>query len=239
MNRPTTCYMCDAQPTSVEHVPPKCLFPAQKDLPPGVVLRHQLITVPSCDAHNGAKSKDDLYLQYALVFAIPTNVIGRNHFAAAVRRRIDERPALATAMMENPQPVVAVDKATGIAERTVAVDIDRARLDGVLEHVGRGLHFHHFGTQWTGPLQVHPEFLMTSLDPAVAPALNAPRERFVERLNEAFAQVPFHGANPDVFRYQVIGATSDTPTFMRLHFYGDVKVTLIFNAFDPETAAPV
>lgn len=63
----THCYMCEATATSVEHVPPRCLFPEQKDLPSGVNLRKQLITVPSCEAHNTSKSKDDEYLLYALL----------------------------------------------------------------------------------------------------------------------------------------------------------------------------
>ena len=65
---PATCYMCTSAATSVEHVPPRCLFPEQKDLPIGVDLRKQLITVPSCDIHNSRKSKDDEYLFYASEF---------------------------------------------------------------------------------------------------------------------------------------------------------------------------
>ena len=59
-----TCYMCSAPKTSVEHVPPKGLFPKSKDLPAGMNLRKQLITVPACDLHNTEKSHDDEYLMY-------------------------------------------------------------------------------------------------------------------------------------------------------------------------------
>lgn len=52
-----TCYMCDLSATSVEHVPPKCMFPEFKDAK--VDLRRKLITVPSCDDHNAKKSRDD------------------------------------------------------------------------------------------------------------------------------------------------------------------------------------
>lgn len=45
-----TCYMCEAAPTSREHVPPKCLFPESKDVN-GQNFRENLITVPSCDIH--------------------------------------------------------------------------------------------------------------------------------------------------------------------------------------------
>ena len=30
------CYMCEKLATSVEHIPPQCLFPEQKDLPDGI-----------------------------------------------------------------------------------------------------------------------------------------------------------------------------------------------------------
>lgn len=55
-----TCYMCDAEATTVEHVPPKCIFPESKDLSSTDKLldfRKQLITVPSCDDHNGKNQK--------------------------------------------------------------------------------------------------------------------------------------------------------------------------------------
>jgi len=40
------CYMCGAPAVSKEHVPPKCIFPEQKDIA-GQNFRDGLITVPS------------------------------------------------------------------------------------------------------------------------------------------------------------------------------------------------
>lgn len=230
--------MCEAPMTSMEHVPPRCFFPAAKDLPAGVSLRENLITVPSCDAHNGAKSKDDLYLLYSVIFSLPTNDVAKNHFAAAVMRRIEERPALVNNLMGTYTRVVAVDTQTGAAQSTVAINIDGNRLDGSLAHLARGLHFHHLGAKWTGPIMVHTEFLLGSIDPADAREVNAPRERIVRQFDQAFAGDAFHGNNPDVFRYQVKAATADVPTMMRLHFYGDVKVSLIFAGASPGDGAP-
>ncbi len=82
----TTCYMCDEKSTSSEHVPPKCLFPEEKDLPPGVDLRKSLITVPSGDLHNSKKSSDDEYLLYCLVMSIPSNEIAKKLFLTKVMR---------------------------------------------------------------------------------------------------------------------------------------------------------
>ena len=52
--------MCDRNAVSSEHVPPKNLFPEQKDV--GKDYRQYLITVPSCEIHNNHKSKDDEFL---------------------------------------------------------------------------------------------------------------------------------------------------------------------------------
>lgn len=58
-----TCYMCDELATTVEHIPPKCIFPETKDLEDKTLnLRKKLLTVPSCTLHNNAKSGDDEYL---------------------------------------------------------------------------------------------------------------------------------------------------------------------------------
>ena len=59
MPQPRTdkCYYCGEPAMSEEHVPPKCLFPEQKDT--GKDYRKNLITVPSCDKHNAGKSCDD------------------------------------------------------------------------------------------------------------------------------------------------------------------------------------
>ena len=57
-----SCYFCGNVATGVEHVPPKCFFPRGK--------RDNLITVPSCDAHNQEKSKEDEYIRAILLASI-------------------------------------------------------------------------------------------------------------------------------------------------------------------------
>ena len=89
-----TCYMCEKLETGVEHVPPRCLFPKQKDLPAGVDLRKQLITVPACDEHNTCKSQDDEYLLYLLVINLPANETAKNQFFTKIMRSIQLNPGL-------------------------------------------------------------------------------------------------------------------------------------------------
>jgi hypothetical protein len=51
-----TCYMCDRDASSREHVPPAAFFPEQKESPDGKDYRRNLITVPSCSKHNYEKT---------------------------------------------------------------------------------------------------------------------------------------------------------------------------------------
>lgn len=81
------CYMCEQAATSREHVPPRCLFPESKDMG-GAQYRENLITVPSCDVHNMAKSRDDEFLMVSLAGIIGNNSIGYRHKFGKVNKAI-------------------------------------------------------------------------------------------------------------------------------------------------------
>src|SRR4051812_18866897 len=112
--------MCPAEATSVEHVPPRGLFPKEKDLPVGVNLRKQLLTVPSCDLHNSEKSKEDTYLRNILVMNVPNNTTAQNHFFKAVMRSYQERPALLNSIANTQVAVEVEDSTTGQRQQTLA-----------------------------------------------------------------------------------------------------------------------
>jgi hypothetical protein len=62
------CYFqgCARPVTSKEHIPPQSFFPKDQ--------REQLLTVPSCDQHNGEKSSDDVYaLAHICLNSSPSN----------------------------------------------------------------------------------------------------------------------------------------------------------------------
>lgn len=62
------CYFqgCARPVTSKEHIPPQSFFPKDQ--------REQLLTVPSCDLHNGEKSSDDAYvLAHICLNSSPSN----------------------------------------------------------------------------------------------------------------------------------------------------------------------
>ena len=222
-----TCYMCDAQRTSDEHVPPRCLFPEKKDLPPGVDLRQDLITVPSCDTHNSKKSKDDEYILYVLVMNIPNNEVAQNQFLSKIIRAINRNPSLINQFLKRQAAVHVHDSTTDKVEETIAMQIDTERFYSALEHIGRALYFYHFNLKWLGAVSVHPDFLL-SLHPEYARQTNDSIELMAKLAKELFDNVEAHGNNPDVFKYQVVDGTKGVSKILRLQFYGGSGVTLFF-----------
>lgn len=220
------CYMCDQDSTSVEHVPPRCLFPEQKDLPPGVDLRKQLITVPACEEHNSSKSKDDEYLLYSLVLNLPANEIAGNHFLTKVMRAINNNPSLINNMLNDNHSVVIQDTITGQVHNTIAINLDSERLDGVMEMLARALYFHHRGCEWNGSVETHYEFLLATLDPKHQ-ALNEKLDNLNRMADGLFQGKEFFGENPDVFKYQLL-IEGEEIQMMRLHFYHGCKVLIMF-----------
>lgn len=222
--------MCNKDSTGVEHVPPLCLFPAQKDLPDGVDLRKELITVPACDEHNTAKSKDDEYLLNILVINLPANKVAKNHFLTKIMRAVQRNPGLMKQIMGDARPILAVNEESDETYRTLAVNIDEARLGAALNHIARALYFYHFGKQWLGEVKTQPDFLLVSLDPGNARKLNKPGQKMADAANQIFAEAKYFGKNPDVFKYQVVDGGEHASKLMRLHFYVGCRVSVFFLA---------
>lgn len=222
-----TCYMCSAPKTSVEHVPPRGLFPKTKDLPPGVNLRKQLITVPSCEIHNTEKSADDEYLMYALVFGIQNNVTASSHIRTKITRAFTSNPAVPRLITQHPRPVRVEDTSTGKIEETMALRINTHRVHQALDHIGRALHFHHFREKWTADIQVIPLFLL-ALDGESALKFNDTLASMGVAAEALFSDQPAHGNNPEVFSYRVVQLRDHISAAMLLDFYEGSKVVLLF-----------
>lgn len=223
------CYCCDQPGTTDEHVPPLCLFPERKDLPAGVDLRRNLITVPSCLTHNLKKSGDDEDLMYILTMNLPVKEMGEHHFITKVLRAINRRPALLNEITAKTTPVTLQDGATNELFETIAIQIDGARLERALRQVSLGLYRYHLGANWAGPLRIHPEFLRHLHDPK-AFEWNSVIQDLSGYADKLFLEAPFHGENKEVFRYQVVFPDTRIPVAIRMHFYGGVRVLALFEA---------
>jgi hypothetical protein len=209
-----SCYMCAEVAVSVEHVPPRCLFPKQKDLPRGVDLRRELLTVPACAQHNMEKSRDDEYFLSVIVGFESVNAVGIAHYRHQVRRQYARNNRLLLRFKGR-----SIDFGNKLGHR---VEIER--LDRFIDQLARGLYFVHFGQKWQGHLCWFPEFLSRIIESD--PRHEQVRLSTIVCNEEKFSTIPFLGANPSVFTYQVLGTEQECE--MRLHFYGAARILLTF-----------
>jgi hypothetical protein len=205
-----TCYRCERRASTVEHAPPRCFFPETKDV--GRDLRRNLITVPSCSAHNTARSEDD---EYAMVFVVThyeTRDLARRQFSSKVIRALQRSPTLTKRVFHKPR------RAMVHGLETVSVTVDVPRVTRVLDSTCRALLYHHQKRKLLVPLRVwSPAFRHPSLERDANEAVLAFE---VRRVLDA---TPRLGENPEVFWYQLYDDPARVTAF-RLEFYEGFSV---------------
>ena len=219
------CYRCDEAATSREHVPAKCLFPIALEI--GEDLRKDLITVPSCDAHNSAKSLDDEFLMVSLAGIIGNNSIGYAHKLGKVDRALRRRCyKLLDKVLLNRQTIDRIEMGNNRFLEILWGTPDKDRLTSALEAIAYGLHLHHFEQRFVGRVKVHFGYLR--YEEGNSREWNS----FIqERCALDLEGKPVQGANPGVFQYQVSDKDQYGLYIMRLKFYGGLDV---YVAFIPE-----
>jgi hypothetical protein len=218
------CYMCEDVATSVEHVPPKCIFPEFKDS--GEELRVNLITVPSCNMHNCAKSRDDEFLMISIAGIIGNNSIGYQHAKSKGYRAIKR-----TAFGLLDQVFITKHEITRIDGENEFLDFlwgtpDYDRLINCFEHIAFGIYYHHFKEKFTGSLKTYLGFLHSNE--------NNPKEfkRMMEHLTERDLQGRAkYGSNQQVFYYQYSELDEFGLFMVKFCFYDNVD---IFVSYIPE-----
>lgn len=203
------CYMCDMPETSREHVPPKCLFPEQKDL--GADYRKNLLSVPSCDLHNSEKSKDDEYLQFVITSHYDNNVVAQKQFSTKIMRAVKRKPSM-YGFIANNYPIL-VD-----GQPSLAYSIDRNRFDKEIDHIARALYFFHHQSPLTLPIIVHTPDLFMVNQPN-ADTINHRMQKIEEMTVDALADEPKQGDNPDIFSYQFRDIEETSSFVVRMFFY--------------------
>ncbi len=193
MRKPATCYMCDAPSTSREHAPPSCFFPDANVF--GRDVRRNLVTVPSCDAHNSQKSKDDEFLRATILLqAAQSSDAARHQFFAKLLPAAERKPHAHGAFL--------TDQGTVAAGAQRAARIDRTRFDGCVDHLARALFFDAFRQKWTQPIAVtSPNFYSGIASDQMVP--HAPTMAAVEGTRRILIASPIRGQNPEVFWYQL------------------------------------
>lgn len=210
------CYRCDAEATSDEHVPPKCLFPEKKDLPEGINYRKNLITVPSCDLHNSARSHDDEYFLCTLVSSFENNEAARSHFETKILRLLNKKPWFQETLLKHLTPVMLN------GEETAAFKVDLKRLYNVLECTAHGIYYFTYKEKW--PSEIKVRALTLFQQQGVDFVRNPLEEKMLEGARFFFDQAEKCGENPDIFYYQIYRNLEKMQLIIRLVFYGGVEV---------------
>jgi hypothetical protein len=195
------------------------LFPESKDVG-GLNLRKDLITVPSCAAHNSGKSSDDEFLMMSLAGIVGNNSIGYRHWTGKVDRALRRSSyRVLNSSVLKPKRIERL-----VTDGSHFIDViwgtpDFSRLYKCFEHVLRGLYFHDFGRRFEGEVRVIPGFV--KYEPGHAQTLQKLIEaRYLYEANS----MPRLGSNPEVFYYQRFPADQFGLIAYRLSLYGGVDV---------------
>jgi len=214
--------MCNQEATSVEHAPPKCLFPATKDVPNQRDYRKNLITVPSCDDHNSATSRDDEHLLYTLSASITCNDVGLNQFLTKVKRALERSPTFASTILVGSEPVEVFDEDTQECQEAFCMHVQGNRLDAVFKKCAYALYFHETNTKFQGSVTVVTGFTLYNV-----PSLNSAIASAIISAEDYFSQHVARGNNPDVFFYKF--EEGEYTGIMLMYFYGKSKVLVRFD----------
>jgi hypothetical protein len=215
------CYICAKPATSDEHAPPKCLFPETKDTIDGTNYRINLITVPSCDEHNSAKSHHDEYLLQALAGSYTSSEIALQQFCTKVKRAFEKRPSKAEHFVKISRPVKLKREHENGWEDGAQITVEGERLDIVLENCARALFFHETGRRIEGKAQVITGFTLYMNE-----EIQDNITKSIEASNKHFQQHPQLGANPKIFWYKYQEGRSSITFLMRFYEYSEVIVRL-------------
>ncbi|MEK4063258.1 MULTISPECIES: hypothetical protein [Paenibacillus] len=214
------CYWCGKKATTREHVPPRCLFPTDKDVGEhfNQSFRSELITVPSCDEHNSLKSGEDEYLMACLTARVGNNLIAYAHTQTKLRRSL----RLHRNLLEIEKNLNII-----INEREVPVSIinlDVPRLSYSFEAIARALFFHEYRAQHKGKCVVASDMFL-SPDASAAGSNQFIRNgiRMFEK-EQGYWNTPIQGKNPMVFTYQFSPLDGFGSQTLALKFYEQTNV---------------
>lgn len=229
MKENKTCYMCDKESVSMEHVPPIGLFPESKDTK-GINFRKNLITVPSCDIHNSKKSDDDEFLLFSLSGLVNNNNVGQFHFHTKVNRAIrrKNKDFINKRVLRNHKyGIVKIND----EEKLISVGYpDAERLAKCFEHIAHGLYYDKFGKRFIGEIFMINGFIdYKDSNQQMLKKFMKRRFELETVLNE-----DFQGENPAVFYYQFHKPDEHGLIAVKMVFYGTAEVYVCFKTKEIE-----
>ncbi len=220
MKHPIKCYMCDNEAVSSEHVPPKCLFPETKDVKKN--YRTDLITVPSCDIHNSAKSKDDEFLMVSLAGIFGNNSIGYLHRFTKVNRAIkrSSNRLLNKAFIKKKHYYL---KDNNNFLEIIWGTPDHTRLQNCFKHIAYGLHYTYYKKRFIGKIKIVLGYTHSK---------DQKHNNFLQYMKHQskidLKDIPKHGKNKDIFYYQFSKQDVYGTYLVHMRFYGGIDVYASF-----------
>ncbi|MEK3985081.1 hypothetical protein MHB77_17055 [Paenibacillus sp. FSL K6-3166] len=217
------CYWCGNKANSMEHVPPKCLFPEEKDVKDilNKTYRNNLITVPSCDEHNLNKSNLDEYLMANLSGKVGNNFVAYVHTATKVSR----------SRLRNPK-IIQIDKKAVLKLKkkefpVLWITVDTLKLRHSFEAIARALYFYEYNDVFKGNCMV----VSTLFDHADDPNGTEFNKRSSNLLEseQRHWKSDLKGNNPDIFTYQFSEVDGFKCQTLGMTFYEGTKVFVILN----------
>lgn len=221
------CYCCDQIATTQDHIPPKCFFPKKKHLPSDSSdYRKNLITVPSCSAHNNSRSKDDEYTAAIIAMNSESDIAFSMFKSKWVQVLLRNEGMLGQRMFSTARSVRYISKQNGvlIPSKTLAVSYEIERIECVIKSIARGIYYieSNYKEKWVGKCDVKsPKFLNRNLSkPQSAFYLNKINKAFLIGETHKELQLTKRGEQSDVFFYQII-KLDEKHSIIKMVFYKD------------------
>lgn len=213
--RTTKCYMCDAEGTTREHVPPDCFFPKG--------YRENLMTVPSCPNHNTKNSKDVEYVRNIIVTHFATNDLARGHFRNKALRSFERSPKLFTQTFGDTKPIILDGQETAVS----FLELPRFKL--VMEAIAHAIHFKFAGTTYPGRWEI---FGTSMVSPAMILEGRPDGSEELRLLLRQLSLTELPMPQPEVFTCGVKQWSEETLVY-EFRFYGGFVVHAV--AFPPSS----
>lgn len=216
------CYFCGLPANTIEHVPPKCIFPERKDSN-GIDYRKNLITVPACSLHNCAKSQDDEFFMVSLAGILGNNSIGYNHYnhGKVQRTLIRSSYRLLDNIFTN-KIVVNLPEGKNKFIKALVGNPDIGRLNKCVECIAMGLYYHDYREIFKGKLRCFYDFLYTT------DKNHETLKKFIKAKIPKEINSDKKGDNPQIFYYQW-GDIDNIGLFcLKLCFYDNAIIYITF-----------
>ncbi|MCA1202884.1 hypothetical protein [Priestia flexa] len=217
------CYWCEKEAVSMEHVPPRCLFPEDKDVKHifNKTYREHLITVPSCDEHNLQKSNLDEYLMVTLSGKVGNNGLAYIQTLTKIERSRKRNSKLLD--IEKGETIYIKDKEFPV----LWVNVDTQKLNYSFESIARGLYYHENNTSFKGRITIVSK-LFNHPDDSNGTEFNIRASKLIES-ERMHWNTEVKGTNKEVFSYQFSPIDGFKTQTLALNFFEGIDIYIILN----------